>query len=99
MHGAHARSRRYSPTSGLNSFRSASVTTLEFNSPIEDGLTVNMENPEQAVAYDERRVRDWYGANDLRIDAPLFFGSWCGREGCASFQDIVVAKQASASPD
>lgn len=68
---------------------------MEFKYPVDDGLTVNMENPEQAVAYDEKRVRDWYDANALLFDAPIHFGLWSGREGCASFQDIVVAKKAS----
>ncbi len=75
----------------------AQRSTMQFRYLVDDGLTVNMENPEQAVAYDEKRVRDWYDVNALLVDAPIHFGSWSGREGGASFQDIVVAKKASAT--
>lgn len=46
---------------------------------------------ERAVAYDERWVRELYAASGLRIDEPILYGSWCGREQYLAHQDFVVA--------
>jgi SAM-dependent methyltransferase len=47
--------------------------------------------PEAAVAYEERAVREMYGRRGLRLEEPIRYGWWCGREGGFSKQDIVVA--------
>ena len=56
------------------------------------GCFVTREDvPEAAVAYDERAVCEMYGRQGLRMGEPIRYGSWCGREGGFSKQDIVVA--------
>jgi SAM-dependent methyltransferase len=46
--------------------------------------------PDYAVAYDEDELRRSVRAAGLRILEPLHYGSWCGRAGAPSFQDLVV---------
>jgi len=51
------------------------------------------EIPEQAIAYDQSRVRALYDSSHLTIQDPIYFGNWCEREKTllGEFQDIVVA--------
>jgi SAM-dependent methyltransferase len=46
---------------------------------------------EEAVAYEERWLRDRSAAHRLTIREPIHRGSWSGRPKAVSFQDIVVA--------
>ena len=58
------------------------------------GRVKNKEVPEDAVAYDESKIRELYekhvtehfGADPLRV-------WWCGRKDALSYQDIVVASK------
>jgi SAM-dependent methyltransferase len=47
--------------------------------------------PEAAVAYDEAAVRALWAANGLRVDEPIRYGNWCGREPFCSYQDLLLA--------
>ena len=51
------------------------------------------EVPEQAIAFDEQRIRALYDSSHLRIKAPIFFGGWCKREESllGEYQDIIIA--------
>jgi SAM-dependent methyltransferase len=49
--------------------------------------------PELAVAYEETWVRDELDANGLRLEQPIHWGSWSGRDEHLSYQDIVVAER------
>jgi SAM-dependent methyltransferase len=53
---------------------------------------VSDDLPEEAVAYDERWVRERLDAHGLAVHA-LQHGSWSGRDSHVSFQDIVVAER------
>jgi ubiquinone/menaquinone biosynthesis C-methylase UbiE len=58
------------------------------------GCRVEKANvPEEAVAYEESKIRDLYEAHELKISEPISYGSWCGRNNGLSFQDIVVASK------
>ena len=49
------------------------------------------------IAYDEAFVRDAYARAGLRIEDPVRFGRWSGREPCGPGfgpKDIVVAVRA-----
>jgi SAM-dependent methyltransferase len=63
---------------------------LAFLDPGEHVAVVSEDVPEEAVAYDERWVRERLGAHGLTVDA-IHAGSWSGRDDPTSFQDIVVA--------
>jgi len=64
-------------------------TSLGFLDPHDHVSVVDVDVPEEAVAYDERWVRERLEPVQVR------YGSWCGREEFTSFQDIVVATAAA----
>ena len=51
------------------------------------------EIPESAVAYNEEYIRHCYLRYELKIQEPIHFGAWSGRENTLSFQDVVVARK------
>jgi SAM-dependent methyltransferase len=59
--------------------------SLEFLDPDDHVSVLDVDLPEEAVAYDEAWVRERVDVVDVR------WGSWCGRESFTSFQDAVVA--------
>lgn len=61
----------------------------------EDGYyTTDRRTPENAVGYEESRLRELHDAFGLEIVEPIHYGSWCGRDGLDS-QDIVVARKSA----
>jgi SAM-dependent methyltransferase len=62
--------------------------------PTEEGYwTTQPENPEAAVAYEERAVWSMYDQASLEIQAPIRYGSWSGRDGLVGGQDHVLASK------
>jgi SAM-dependent methyltransferase len=53
----------------------------------------SVEVPEAAVAYRVEVVRATFAAHGLTIVEPIHFGSWSGRSGGLSTQDILVAEK------
>jgi SAM-dependent methyltransferase len=53
--------------------------------------TAQPDQPEAAIAYDEGAIRALCMASGLRIVEPIRFGSWSGRRGGYSYQDIIIA--------
>jgi SAM-dependent methyltransferase len=53
-------------------------------------------DPEGAVAYPERLARAILRAAGLQVQQ-ILLGSWCGRSGTVSFQDIVIARRSAGS--
>jgi SAM-dependent methyltransferase len=64
---------------------------LDFASAVDGCLTIDADDPEAALAYDEDAIRVRLAAVRLRIDEPIRFGSWCGRPSYLSYQDIILA--------
>jgi len=60
-------------------------SSLAFLDPDDHVSVLDVDLPEEAVAYDEGWVRERVEAADVR------YGSWCGRDSFTSFQDVVVA--------
>jgi SAM-dependent methyltransferase len=59
------------------------------------------ENPEAWIAYDEAFIGEQHRRARLRIEGPIRYGSWSGREETAPVfggKDIVVARKPAASP-
>lgn len=52
--------------------------------------TINKSRPEEAVAYDEKFVRNLFEKYGFRVGEPIYYGSWCGREHFLSLQDIAI---------
>jgi ubiquinone/menaquinone biosynthesis C-methylase UbiE len=55
------------------------------------GYFADLEQTENAVAYDEASVRQMYERHGLQIAEPIRYGFWCGRKPGLSYQDIVIA--------
>jgi ubiquinone/menaquinone biosynthesis C-methylase UbiE len=60
----------------------------------QDHAVEDPHRPEDAVAYGEDWVVDLIRESDLEIHS-IHRGSWSGRPGSLSFQDLVVARKAS----
>jgi SAM-dependent methyltransferase len=67
---------------------------LEFLDPDNHVAVMSEDLPEEAVAYDERWMRERLGACGLRPCEPIHRGTWSGREDGLWFEDIVVAERA-----
>jgi SAM-dependent methyltransferase len=73
------------------------LSSLPFRLPVEGGMTTNADQPGEAIAVDEVRVRDAHRASGLVVDDPLRYGSWCGRASSVSYQDIVVSRKPAST--
>ncbi|HEY4329662.1 MAG TPA: class I SAM-dependent methyltransferase [Phycisphaerae bacterium] len=56
-------------------------------------LVMKRWKPEAVVGYPEQTVRALLQRHGLKIREPIMFGSWCGRVGTLSFQDVVMAER------
>ena len=54
-------------------------------------MTNDNENPEEAIAFQEDFILSLYDLNNLEVQSPIHYGSWCSRSEYLSFQDIIVA--------
>tara|TARA_B110000879_G_C11150562_1_gene504394 strand:- start:1568 stop:2257 length:690 start_codon:yes stop_codon:yes gene_type:complete len=64
---------------------------IKFKYFIDDFMTNDNENPEEAIAFQEDFILSLYDLNNLEVQSPLNYGSWCSRPEYLSFQDIIVA--------
>jgi SAM-dependent methyltransferase len=53
--------------------------------------------PYGSIAYDEQHILELYRKHRLRIEGPIHYGYWCGRETGRSSQDIIVAQKAEVA--
>lgn len=53
--------------------------------------TSNPDRPEEAIAYDEAVVREWFRASNLAIVEPVHRGTWTNFERGLTYQDTIVA--------
>jgi SAM-dependent methyltransferase len=67
------------------------MSTLEFTQALDGCMTIDPDDPEAALAYEEASIRARLAAVGLRIHEPIQFGSWCGRPSYLSYQDILLA--------
>lgn len=56
-------------------------------------LSTSHDTPENTVAVPEGTVLEWYARHGLRIDEPILYGSWAGREHCLTYQDAIIARK------
>ena len=66
-------------------------STMIFKHNLGGHYTTNINEPEAAVAYEENLIRNLYDKYGLRINDPIFYGSWCGRDEHLDYQDIILA--------
>jgi ubiquinone/menaquinone biosynthesis C-methylase UbiE len=65
-------------------------STMDFKHSLTNCRVVLSEMPEYAVAFDQAWLEEVYPRIRLRIGR-LDYGSWYGRKGSLSFQDLVLA--------
>ena len=58
-------------------------------------LVANTRTPEAAVGYQDADIRGWIEESGLRV-ASIYPGSWCGRSGGLSYQDLLVLERSPA---
>jgi SAM-dependent methyltransferase len=68
---------------------------LEFRYRRPGCALVNDAVPEEAVAYSESDMNVAFQRHGLEPMAPIQYGSWSGRSGTRSFQDICVVRKPS----
>lgn len=69
----------------------AGKSALDFGPACDDFWAVNRAMPEEGVCYREGFVLDCYEKRGLRVGLPVWYGSWCGRDRFAWYQDMIVA--------
>ncbi|NQS91273.1 MAG: class I SAM-dependent methyltransferase [Chloroflexi bacterium] len=69
----------------------AGHSKLDFCYKINDGLTIDENDPEAAIAYNEGFIKMLFEKHELKIIQPIYYGSWCKRDNFLSYQDIIVA--------
>jgi len=72
-------------------------SNFDFKHKIEGCLTVDANEPEFALAYNENIVRGLFARYQLQIIEPIHFGSWCERATFLDFQDIIVAEKTASN--
>jgi SAM-dependent methyltransferase len=65
------------------------------NIPHKGGFIATRRAPEAAVGYAETDLRQWLAESGLAIRA-MYPGSWCGRTGGLSYQDLLVLERSTA---
>ena len=79
--------------------RTTPQSQIRFEHPYEDGQVRvgQLENPEGVVAYPEATVRRVLKRNGFGLVEPIYFGSWCGRSGTVTFQDLTISDRKSGA--
>jgi len=57
---------------------------------------MNVDNPEQAIAYKEEFLEKIFEKVGFSIIPPVYYGGWSGRKGLVSGQDMLFLKKTSA---
>jgi len=63
---------------------------LKFVFPVNQGKSIRLNTPEEAVAFNEPYIKELYQKSGLCIVEPIHYGSWCGRKTDVGYQDIIV---------
>ena len=63
---------------------------LEFSFGTDEWRYTYEHSPESACAYDEVYVLSLLEKCGLRLQAPIYYGGWSGRNDGLSFQDMLI---------
>ncbi len=69
------------------------ISSLNFQYEVNGCLSTNEKTPEEAIAYDEKTVIEFFEKNGLLIEQPVRYGSWCGRQEFFTYQDVIIAEK------
>src|SRR6266550_1599874 len=68
-------------------------STLDVIHPMGECRIMNPAIPEEAIAYPEARIFEFYRDAGFVVERPIHYGSWCGRATFLSVQDICIAQK------
>lgn len=71
----------------------AGRSQIDFKSVTPEFYVMDKDVPEDATCFTEEYIRKIYERFGVRIEEPIRYGSWCGREKSLSYQDIVIASK------
>lgn len=71
----------------------AKMSTLSFAYATEKYRAAHDRLQEGAVCYEESYVLSLYDKYGLKINEPIHYGSWCGRQAFLGYDDIIVARK------
>jgi ubiquinone/menaquinone biosynthesis C-methylase UbiE len=69
------------------------TSQLRFAPYLPECWTSDKNNPESALAYDERYIIEAHRNAGLPIDQTIYYGFWAGRAKYTSFQDITISRK------
>jgi len=69
----------------------AKKSSKDFKYEIGKYRTTNYYMPEDAICYDESYILHTYVEFGLKINKPIYYGSWCERKVFLGYQDIIIA--------
>lgn len=58
-------------------------------------LSTSYHTPENTIAVPEAHIRELYRRYELKIDEPILYGAWSGRDHFLTYQDVIVARKIS----
>ena len=64
--------------------------------PYRGGYVADRRHPEGAVGFDAEEMSSWIDESGFRISG-LYPGSWCGRSGGLSYQDLLVLERTASA--
>ena len=64
--------------------------------PYKGGCVADRQHPEGAVGFDAAEMNSWIEEGGFRVSA-LHPGSWCGRSGGLSYQDLLVLERTASA--
>ena len=64
--------------------------------PYKGGYVADRKHPEGAVGFDDAEMNGWIEESGLRISGH-YPGSWCGRTGGLSYQDLLVLERTASA--
>ncbi len=73
--------------------RSMTAGNLNFQQTDSGYWTTVPDNPEAAIAFEEKQILSMYERAGLEVHLPLHYGDWSGRDGAVGGQDCVLASK------
>jgi SAM-dependent methyltransferase len=69
-------------------------STQNFNIKIDEHtLSISPDVNESAIGFNEEYLKNIFKQNNLIMDEPVHYGSWCGRSKFKCYQDIIIARK------
>lgn len=67
-----------------------SKSSLAICNPYGDAYIAYVDNVEGAIGYEPDKLLQWAKTAGLELSGGPHYGSWCGRQNCFDYQDIII---------